>query len=66
MDTVDRWNLNTQSGWEMVLNYGIAQYAIGASAAELLMAAEQKLKEQQSKTAPKPAAAAAAAGTGSK
>ena len=66
MNTVDRWNLNTQSGWEMVLNYGIAQYAIGASAAELLMAAEQKLKEQQSKMAPKPAAAAAAAGAGSK
>jgi diguanylate cyclase (GGDEF)-like protein len=66
MNTVDRWNLNTQSGWEMVLNYGIAQYAIGASAAELLLAAEQKLKEQQSRTAPKPAAAAAAAGAGSK
>jgi diguanylate cyclase (GGDEF)-like protein len=66
MNTVDRWNLNTQSGWEMVLNYGIAQYVIGASAAELLMAAEQKLKEQQSKMAPKPAAAAAVAGAGSK
>ncbi len=66
MNTVDRWNLSTQSGWEMVLNYGIAQYAIGASAAELLLAAEQKLKEQQSKTAAKPAAAAAAAGAGSK
>ncbi|MGE5205298.1 MAG: GGDEF domain-containing protein [Chlamydiota bacterium] len=66
MNTVDRWNLNTQSGWEMLLNYGIAQYAIGASAAELLMAAEQKLKEQQSQVAPKPAAAAAAAGAGCK
>jgi len=53
MDIVDRWNLNTKSGWEMVLNYGIAQYAIGASAAELLMAAEQKLVQQQAKVAPK-------------
>ncbi len=66
MNTVDRWNLNSQTGWEMVLNYGLAQYAIGASAAELLLAAEQKLREQQSKTASKPAAAAAAAGAGSK
>lgn len=46
----------------MVLNSGIAQYAIGASAAELLMAAEQMLLQQQAKVAPKPAIQAAAAG----
>jgi diguanylate cyclase (GGDEF)-like protein len=62
MDIVDRWNLNTKSGWEMLLNYGIAQYAIGASAAELLMAAEQKLVLQQAKATPKPASLAAASG----
>jgi diguanylate cyclase (GGDEF)-like protein len=66
MDIVDRWNLNTKSGWEMVLNHGIAQYAIGASAAELLMAAEQKLVQQQTKAAPKPASLAAAGGVLSK
>ncbi|HKT70099.1 MAG TPA: GGDEF domain-containing protein [Terriglobales bacterium] len=66
MDIVDRWNLNTKSGWEMVLNYGVAQYAIGASAAELLMAAEQKLVQQQTKAAPKPASLAAAGGVLSK
>ena len=66
MDIVDRWNLNTKSGWEMVLNYGIAQYAIGASAAELLMAAEQELVQQQAKVAPKPAPLAAAGGVLSK
>jgi diguanylate cyclase (GGDEF)-like protein len=66
MDIVDRWNLNTKSGWEMVLNYGVAQYAIGASAAELLMAAEQKLVQQQTKGAPKPASLAAAGGVLSK
>jgi diguanylate cyclase (GGDEF)-like protein len=66
MDIVDRWNLNTKSGWEMVLNYGIAQYAIGATAAELLMAAEQELVRQQAKAAPKPAPLASAAGVLSK
>jgi len=65
-DIADRWNLNTRSGWEMVLNYGIAQYAIGASAAELLMAAEQKLVQQQTKAVPKPAPLASAAGASSK
>ena len=65
-DIVDRWNLNTKSGWEMVLNYGIAQYAIGASAAELLMAAEQKLTQQQAKAVPKPAPLVSAAGVLSK
>jgi diguanylate cyclase (GGDEF)-like protein len=52
---VDRWNLNTKSGWEMVLNYGIVQHAIGATAAELLIAVEQKLVQQQAKAAPRPA-----------
>jgi hypothetical protein len=61
MEMVDHWNLNTNSGWEMVLNYGIAQYVTGASAAELLMAAEQKLHQQQlAKAAAEPAASAAA------
>jgi diguanylate cyclase (GGDEF)-like protein len=64
MATVDRWNLNTKSGWEMVLNYGIAQHAMGASAAELLMTAEQNLRQQQAnavaKSAPMAAAASAA------
>ncbi|HSB75646.1 MAG TPA: GGDEF domain-containing protein, partial [Terriglobales bacterium] len=60
-DVVDRWNLNTRSGWEMVLNYGVAQYAIGASATELLMAAEQRLIQQQGKAAPQPAPAVPAA-----
>jgi diguanylate cyclase (GGDEF)-like protein len=59
MNIVDRWNLNTRSGWEMVLNYGITQYAIGASAAELLMAADQNLVQQQAKAAPKAAPLAA-------
>jgi diguanylate cyclase (GGDEF)-like protein len=62
MEVVDRWNLNAKSGWEMVLNYGIAQYAIGATAAELLMAAEQKLIQQQGKAAPKPVPLASAVG----
>lgn len=66
MDTVDRWNLNTKSGWEMVLNYGIAQHAMGASSAELLMAAEQKLKQQQAKAMPEAAPLAAAATASSK
>jgi len=65
-DMVDHWNLNTKSGWEMVLNYGIAQYAIGASAAELLMAAEQRLMQQQAKAAPKPAPPTVAAGVAMK
>jgi diguanylate cyclase (GGDEF)-like protein len=44
---VDRWNLSTRSGWEMAVNFAIVQHAIGASPAELLMAAEQKLAQQQ-------------------
>ncbi len=60
-DIVDRWNLNTRSGWEMVLNYGIAQYAIGATAAELLISAEEKLVQQQAKAAPSPVRLAPAA-----
>jgi diguanylate cyclase (GGDEF)-like protein len=60
-DIVDRWNLNTRSGWEMVLNYGIAQYAIGATAAELLISAEEKLAQQQAKAAPSPVRLASAA-----
>lgn len=59
---VDRWNLNTKSGWEMVLNYGIAQYAIGATAAELLIEAEQRLVQQQARKAPQAVPAASAAG----
>lgn len=58
---VDRWNLNTKSGWEMVLNYGIVQHAIGATAAELLIAAEHTLVQQQAKAAPHPAPLASAA-----
>lgn len=61
MDTVDRWNLSTKSGWEMVLNYGIAQHSIGASAVELLVTAEERLKQQQGKAVSKPAARASAA-----
>lgn len=60
-DIVDRWNLNTRSGWEMVLNYGIAPYAIGARAAELLISAEQNLVQQQAKMAPQPLPRASAA-----
>lgn len=59
---VDRWNLNTKSGWEMVLNYGVAQYAIGATAAELLIEAEQRLVQQQGRKAPQAVPAASVAG----
>lgn len=59
---VDRWNLNTKSGWEMVLNYGIAQYGLGATSAELLIEAEQRLVQQQARKAPQPVPAATAAG----
>lgn len=61
MGTVDRWNLNTKRGWEMVLNYGIAQHAMGASAAELLLTAEEKLKQQQANARPPAAPLASAA-----
>lgn len=60
---VDRWNLSTRSGWEMALNFAIVQHAMGASPAELLMAAEQKLAQQQA--TPSKAALRAAAGASS-
>ena len=66
MDTVDRWNINTKPGWEMVLNYGIAQHAMGASAVELLVTAEEKLKQQQAKVVTKPAPPASAAAASAK
>lgn len=66
MGMVDRWNLNTKSSWEMMLNFGIAQHVIGATPAELLLAAEQKLVQQQGQTVPQPAPQAMAAAASKK